>query len=65
MYCNILYFIEDNGIILNRQFSFRQKHFACHAIITLINKITNYLDHGDIIISVFLDLKKLLTQLFI
>ena len=33
-------------------------HSTSHAIITLIHKITNSLDHGDIVISIFLDLKK-------
>ena len=58
MYCNIFNFLEENSIIFNRQFGFRQKHSTSHAIITLINKITNSLDHGDIVISIFLDLKK-------
>ena len=57
MYCNILTFLEEHSIIFNRQFSFRQKHSTSHAIITLIHKITNSLDHGDIVISIFLDLK--------
>ena len=58
MYCNIFNFLEKNGIIFNRQFGFRQKHSTSHAIITLIYKITYSLDHGDIVISIFLDLKK-------
>ena len=52
MYCNIFNFPESNNLIFNRQFGFR------HAIITLIHKITNSLDHGDIVISIFPDLKK-------
>ena len=58
MYCNIFNFLEENSIIFNRQFGFRHKHSTSHAIITLIHKITNSLDHGDIVISIFLDLKK-------
>ena len=58
MYCNILNFLDENSIIFNRQFGFRQKHSTSHAIITLIHKITNSLDHGDIVIYIFLDLKK-------
>ena len=58
MYCNIFNFLEKNSIIFNRQFGFRQKHSTRHAIITLIHKITNSLDHGDIVIYIFLDLKK-------
>ena len=58
MYCNIFNFLEENRLIFNRQFGFRQKYSTSHAIITLIHKITNSLDHGDIVISIFLDLKK-------
>ena len=58
MYCNILSFLEENSIIFNRQFGFCQKHSTSHAIITLIHEITNSLDHVDILIYIFLDLKK-------
>ena len=40
------------------QYSFRQKHSTQQAIITLVDKIITSLDKGDIVISVFLDLKK-------
>ena len=58
LYYNILNFLEENIIIFNRQFGFHQKHSTSHAIITQIHKITNSLDHGNIVISLFLDLKK-------
>ena len=58
MYCNIFNFLEENSIICNRQFGFRQNHSTSHAIIMLIHEITNSLDHGDIVIYIFLDLKK-------
>ena len=38
-----------------------KKHSTHHAIITLVDTITSSLDSGDIIIGVFLDLKKHLT----
>ena len=40
------------------QYGFKQKHSTQQAIIILVDKITTSLDKGDIIISVFLDLKK-------
>ena len=43
------------------QFGFRESHSTQHAIITLVDKITSSLDSGDLIIGVFLDLKKHLT----
>ena len=40
------------------QFGFRQRHSTQQAIITLVLKNTSSLDHGDLVIGVFLDLKK-------
>ena len=57
-YTHLLYFIEQNKIIYKHQYGFRQKHSTQHAIITLVDRITNSLDKGDIVISIFLDLKK-------
>ena len=39
------------------QYGFSQKNSPQQAIITLVDKITTSIDKGDIIISVFLDLK--------
>ena len=49
------------NIIYNYVVNFMDKNDAIykyHAIITLVDKITSSLDSGDIIIGVFLDLKK-------
>ena len=58
MYTHLLDFIEQNKIIYKHQYGFRQKHSTQHAIITLVDRITNSLDKGDIVISIVLDLKK-------
>ena len=54
MYTHLLDFIEQNKILYTHPYGFRQKH----AIITLVDRITNSLDKGDIVISIFLDIKK-------
>ena len=51
-------FISTNNILYDYQFGFRPKHSTQQAIITLIDKITKSLDNGDIVISLFIDLKK-------
>ena len=48
---NIISFIKINLF-------FRQGHSSHHALITLVNKITQSLDSGDMVIGIFLDLKK-------
>ena len=58
MYTNLLDFIEQNKILYKYQYGFRQKYSTQHAIITLVDRITNSLDKGDIVISIFLDLKR-------
>ena len=50
--------MDKNNIIYEYQFGFRQKHSTKQAIISLINKITSCIDSGDLMIGVFLDLKK-------
>ena len=51
-------FIYKNDIIYKYQFGFRKKHSTQHAIINLVDRITSSLDTGDLVIGVFLDLKK-------
>ena len=58
MYNHIISFMNKNDVLYDKQFGFRQKHSTQQAIIMLVDKITRSLDGGDIVISVFLDLKK-------
>ena len=58
MYHYISEFMEKNNLICKNQFGFRPKHSTQHAVISLVNNITNSLDTRDIVIGVFLDLKK-------
>ena len=50
--------MDDNHVFYEHQYGFGQNHSTQQAIITLVDKITTSLDKSDIIISVFLDLKK-------
>ena len=50
--------MDKNNIIYKYQFGFRQKHSTQQAIISLVNKITSCINSGDLMIGVFLDLKK-------
>ena len=58
VYNYILDFMDSNCSIYKYQFGFRQRHSTQQAIITLVEKITSSLDDGDLVILVFLDLKK-------
>ena len=58
MYNHIISFMNKNDVLYDKQFGFRQKHSTQQAIIMLVDKITRSLDSGDIVISVFFDLKK-------
>ena len=59
MYNNVVNFMDKNDTFYKYQFGFRKSHSTQHAIlITLVDKITSFLDSGDFIIGVFLDLKK-------
>ena len=58
MYNNVVNYMDKNDTFYKYQFGFRKSHSTHHAIITLVDKITSSLDSGDLIIGVFLDLKK-------
>ena len=58
MYNILTKFLDKYNILYQNQFRFRQGHSTHHALITLVDKITKSLESGDIVIGVFLDLKK-------
>ena len=58
MYNIVNNFLYKNEVIYKYQFGFRKIHSTQHAIITLVDRITSSLDSGDLVIGVFLDLKK-------
>ena len=58
MYNHVVEFMDTNDIIYKYQFGFRQKHSTRQAIISLVNKITLCIYSADLMIGVFLDLKK-------
>ena len=58
MYNNVVNFMDKNDTFYKYMFGFRKSQSTHHAIITLVDKITSSLDSGDLIIGVFLDLKK-------
>ena len=51
-------FIDKHNILYKYQFGFRKSHSTNHAIILLVDKINDALDSGNVLIGVFLDLKK-------
>ena len=58
LYKGLLNFLDANDIFYKHQFGFRERHLTQQAIITLVEKITEALDSDDMVIGVFLDLKK-------
>ena len=58
MYNSVVNFMDKNDTFYKYQFGFRKSHSTQHAIITLVDTIASFLDSGDMIIGVFLDLKK-------
>ena len=60
MYDRLTQFLDKYNILYQNLFEFRQGHSTHHALITLVDKITKSLGSGDIVIGVFLDMKKAL-----
>ena len=59
---HVIEFLDKHNILYEKQFGFRKCHSTSHAIITLVEKVSRALDSGKVIVGVFLDLKKHLTQ---
>ena len=59
MYNNRIYFFLCKHKLINtKQFGFRFKHSSEHALIILMETIKEYLDGGEIVCVVFIDLQK-------
>ena len=51
-------FLDQNEILYNNQYDFRNNHSATHALIDITEKIRNALDSKYYACSVFIDLEK-------
>ena len=58
LYKHLFDFLDANTTMYKHQFRFREKRSTHQAINSLVEKITESWDRGDIVIGVFLDLKK-------
>ena len=58
MYNKLIQFFDQYNVLYKNQFGFRQGHSTHNALITLVDSITKFLDYGDIVIGVFIDIKK-------
>ena len=58
MYSRIYFFLFKHKLINTTQFDFWSKHSTEHALISLIETIKKYLDDGEIVCGVFIDLQK-------
>jgi hypothetical protein len=58
IYNRLINFIEHHKILYNNQFGFRKNHSTEHALLTIINNISESLDNNKAVCSVFIDLKK-------
>ena len=58
MYKRLYTFLNNNNIIYNLQFGFRQQYSTSHALINITEIIRKALDDGNIGCGVFVDLQK-------
>ena len=58
IYTRLLNFLNKNSIISHFQFGFRQKHSTSHALLTLVEKVTEAIEKYKHTVGVFLDLSK-------
>ena len=58
MYSRLYKFFNDNQLIYQLQFGFRQNYSTSHALINLTEEIRNNLDKGNVGCGIFVDLQK-------
>ena len=58
LYKRLYTFLNNNNIIYNLQFGFRQQYSISHALINITENIRKALDYGNIGCGVFIDLQK-------
>ena len=51
-------FLSDNELLYDYQFGFRFKHSTQQALITLVDRVTKSIDRSNIVVSLFIDPKK-------
>ena len=51
-------FFESQDILYKYQFGFRKSHSTSHAIITLIDRVSQALDTGKYVVGLYLDIRK-------
>ena len=58
MYNRLYKFLLENNILYQKQFGFQNTHSTEHAILQLVNQITEAFSQGNYILGTFLDLSK-------
>ena len=58
VYNRVYNHLINNNLLYNKQFGFRKNNSTEHAIIELINNISNSFDKGQFVLGVFIDLSK-------
>ena len=58
MYNRILNYLNNNNLLYEYQFGFREKHSPNLAMIYLVDKISNALQNGEYELSLYLDFSK-------
>lgn len=54
----VLSFLNRNNVIYEKQFGFRPKHSTNHALINIVDTISNAIDSGKLAAGVFVDFQK-------
>ena len=58
MYKRFMSFIQDKNILYHSQYGFRRQHSTQHAILDIVNRIQENIDHKQFTCGIFIDLQK-------
>ena len=58
IYTRMYHFLDSNNLFYERQFGFRSKYLTNHALISTTEWIKSYIDKGNFVGGIFIDLQK-------
>ena len=58
MYNSLYNYLNENEILNDKQFGFRAGHSTEHAMLELIDQVSNAFDNNNFVLGVFIDLSK-------
>ena len=65
IYCRVYLYPVKNDLIFKKQFGFRSNYSTNHSLLSITERIKNFVDNGNYVCGIFVDLQKAFDLLII